>query len=222
MFTYRLSVKDAAGRHLPNFRVCIVSSSGTHPWPLPWTDVPDNRAITLAPDLGIPGNRMYLEGPGNLRQPTIINWRSGLNIKTTQSHWVDVWILDCDDMVCASCAEAGRWQAAQAKAADSETFPDLDNREVVYRHDYDCIEVTLRAVDAAGQPVTGYLGRVKHHEPGPWLTEMVDLGLGKTLKIRKADHHLWLFAWKAGSDPATAKTMRFTATQSQIVEVPIV
>jgi len=217
---FSVSVKDKFGNFTPNFRVCIVAQGGQNNWPFPWKNVPIDRPLIVEPDPAKSGDWLYVEGPGNLRQPEIINWRTYFRIDRDVPVDYTLIIEDCDEIACAPCSAAP--SASSDKVDVSErTSNDENDTNPAASHKYDCVEITVRAVDSHGNPVSGYLGRLKHHEPGPVLTENFDIGTEKKLHIRKARHAVWVNVWKAGTSTANGKAKRISPTVPVTVDVEV-
>ena len=217
---YIVSVKDGTGQFLPNFRVCIVGSGDEESWPQKWTDVPHHKPLKIDPDETKAGDLMYVEGPGNMLQPNIINWRTYFRIDRKTSTSYAIVVTDCDGMACASCSEK---KAPRQNAVSIKELPvTIENvANAAEAHVYDCVDVEVRAVDQNGLPVSGYLGQLLHHDVGARLTEIFDIGLGKNLRIRKARHAVKALVWKAGTDPSKAIVKEFSPQGDWAVDVAV-
>ena len=213
--SFKISIVDKNGDFVPNFRVCIVAGGGQANWPLPWTKVPDHGPLTVTPDSTKPGDILYVQGPGNLKQPDLVNYSTFLRINRIKQENILLQMLDCEKIACAPCSEV---LASHPTTKEEDTIDQLSGNipNLVESHVYDCAEIQVQTVNKAGVPVSGYLGQIRHQEPGPYLTEVFDIGTGKSVFIRKAQHAVWVYVWKAGTSQSLGQKEQISPDQSTV------
>ncbi|MCB1362257.1 MAG: hypothetical protein H6899_09860 [Rhodobacter sp.] len=171
-------------------------------------------------------NFLYIRGPGHLGLPQVRNWASNAALRPVGDAEIRLTLQDGPDMDYPAVPPG--WvnpRVSEPPDATPEVLPAAAAAPVVQgRLDLRGVRVEVSVRRKDGTPVTDYLCQIRQHDGALPLTQVEEVGAGRSFRIRASSVTTYVWLWQAGNQAKTfqRKVLRPGAngpTESVVLEV---